>query len=350
MQSDKLESLLANDQPSKVVNLLKNYKGKDARTLYQFGEAHRMLGNFDTAISLYTRANKNTKEAELKMEILLAWSACERTLGRAEVAYYRAEAVFNLAQGLQYEAYKVQALQEMGMSLRAWGRLEEALEVLNDVLAYYISQKEYSGVSFILWAKGGVFRLQGKFAEGIKMFNEAIKYAKKAGDNTSLAYSYCGLAGISRISGDLKACVDYYKLADKIFVKTEDVFGKAYTNCGMANGLRQMGKYDEALKRYRNADKLYSQIGDKVDLGFVKWGHAEVLKKKNRLQEAYAELKEAKKLFAGSDEKRGQILTELSIAQVLYALGNAQDAVQIYDAAVSAAKKEGLNTYLEIYT
>ncbi|WP_424245825.1 tetratricopeptide (TPR) repeat protein [Elusimicrobium posterum] len=350
MNSDKLESLLANDKPSKVVSLLKNYKGKDARTLYLFGEAQRMLGNFDSAIALYTRANKNTKEAELKMEILLAQSSCERTLGHAEVAYYRAEAVFNMADGLQYEGYKMQALQEMGMSLRAWGRLDDSLDALNDVLAYYIHQKEYSGVNFILWAKGGIFRLQGKFTEGIKMFKDAITYAKKAGDSIGLAYSYCGLAGISRIAGDAKACVEYYKLADKIFVKSEDVFGKAYTNCGMANGLRQMGKYDEAMKRYKNADKLYSQIGDKVDLGFVKWGHAEVLKKKYRLAEAMAKLKEAEKLFANSDEKRGQILTAISISQVLYAQGKTQDAVAMYDTAVAKAKKEGLNTYLEIYT
>lgn len=350
MQSDKLESLLANDKPSKVVSLLKNYKGKDAQTLYLLGEAHRMLGNFDNAIALYERAGKNTKEAELKMEILLAQSSCERTLGRAQTAYYRAEAVLGMAEGLQYESYKIQAMQEMGMSLRAWGKLDESLEVLNAVLAAYINQKEYSGVSFILWAKGGIFRLQGKFTEGVKMFKDAVKYAKKAGDNTSLAYSYCGLAGISRIAGDAASCVSYYKQADKIFIKTEDVFGKAYTNCGMANGLRQLGKYDEAMGRYKKADVLYSQIGDKVDLGFVKWGHAEVLKKKYRLSEALAKLKEAEKLFENSDEKRGQILTALSIAQVFYALGRAQDAVAIYDDAVAKAKKEGLNTYLEIYT
>ena len=185
----------------------------------------------------------------------------------------------------------------MGMALRAWGRLEEALEVLDAVLSAYTQQKDLAGMSFIHWAKGGIFRLQGQFEEGIAQFKQAISLAKKAGDDISLAYGYCGLAGISRICGKIDDCVKNYKLAEKIFKKSEDVFGKAYTNCGMANGLRQQGKYDEALRHYNVADKLYSSIHDTVDLGFVKWGRADILKRKNKMTAALKDLQEAKVLF-----------------------------------------------------
>ena len=174
--------------------------------------------------------------------------------------------------------------------------------------------------------------------------------AKKIGDKINEAYGYCGLAGISRICGKIDDCVKNYQLADKIFKTSEDVFGKAYTNCGMANGLRQQGKYDEALRRYNMADKLYSQIGDKVDLGFVKWGRADVLKRKNKLMLALKDLQEARVLFDNSDEKRGQILTKLSLAQVLYALGHTDEAEELYELGVKQAQKEHLHTYLESYT
>ncbi len=350
VSNEKLENLLDENQPSKVVSLLKKYNGTDGETLFLYGEAERMLGNFEPAIKIYERAAKYAKTPELKIEILLALAASERTLGRAESAYQAALAARVLADSLEFEEHSVYALQEMAMAMRAYGALDESMDMLNEVLAYYTEKKDYSGMSFILWAKGGIFRLKGQFVESKEMFKRAAANAKKAVDKISLAYAYCGLAGVSRICAEVENCVKYYKMAEVIFKNTEDTFGKAYTNCGMANGLRQLGKYNEAWKKYIEADKLYSQIGDKVDLGFVKWGKADVLKKKGKLKEALVELWAAKEFFASSDEKRGQILTEISIAQTLYALGQKEDAVKIYDAAVAAAKKEGLNTYLEIYT
>ena len=45
-------------------------------------------------------------------------------------------------------------------------------------------------------------------------------------------------------------------------------------------------------------------------------------------------------LFDNSDEKRGQILTKLSLAQVLYALGKTPEAEELYAAGVEQAKGE----------
>ncbi|MCL2888046.1 MAG: hypothetical protein FWF35_01865 [Elusimicrobia bacterium] len=347
MDLNKIEKLLETGRPSKVIAAFKNYKGKNAAALFLWGEAERMSGNFEAALKIYARAAQGNKDACLKIEILLSEAACERTLGRSERAYKTASAAYISA---EWEDYKISALQEAGMALRAWGKFDESLKYLNQVLAYYKAGKNYAGISFILWAKGGISRLQGRFEDGIKEFKTAAAYAKKSGDKINLAYAYCGLAGISRIAGNARACVAYYRRADKIFRRSEDIFGKAYTNCGMANGLRQLGRLKEALTCYKKADELYSKIGDKVDLGFVKWGIADALKRQNKINESLNYLASAEKLFAGSDEKRGQILTKISLAQTLYALGRAAEAKEKYDAAVSQAKVENLNTYLEIYT
>lgn len=338
------------EKPSKVLEALKNKKNLDASALFLLGEAHRLLGSFQAAIETYAQALKSTLNAEERMDILLAMAACYRTLGVSSAAYELAEDAFKMAQEMEYDEYVVRAMQEMGMALRAWGRLDEALDLLDAVLAAYTQQKDWAGMSFICWAKGGIFRLQGHLEEGIAQFKLAIKYAKKAGDDINLAYGYCGLAGISRIAGKIDDCVKNYKLAEKIFNKTEDLFGKAYTNCGMANGLRQQGKYDEALRHYNKADALYSGIGDKVDLGFVKWGRADILKRRNKLPQALADLQAARELFDNSDEMRGQILTKLALAQVLYAMGRIDEAETLYEEGVAQAKGEGLHTYLESFT
>lgn len=336
--------------PSKVLTALKGKKNLDAQMLFLQGEAHRLLGAFQPAITTYAKALKISIQAEERMDILLAMAACYRTLGIAAAAYELADDALKMASELEYEEYILRAMQEMGMALRAWGKLDEALEMLDAVLAAYTQQKDYAAMSFICWAKGGVYRLKGWLTEGIAQFKQAIKYAQKCGDEINLAYSYCGLAGISRIAGKIDDCVNFYKKAEKIFNKTEDLFGQAYTNCGMANGLRQQGKYDEALRHYNKADKLYSGIGDKVDLGFVKWGRADILKRRNKLPQALADLHAAEELFANSDEMRGQILTKLALAQVLYAMGQVDEAETLYASGVAQAKAEGLHTYLESYT
>ena len=359
----KYEQLLDNNMPADVLEELASYKGKDGNVVFIIAEARRMLGHFEEAITLYTKAiklfsaRKNIPSEELsnynaqKTDMLLALAKCYRTLGDAKTAYsVAAEAFALIEKDPSLLDFKMQAVQEMGMALRAYGKLDEAEKLLLQVMAYYKAQKDAAGQGFIHWALGGICRLKGQFKQGIAHFNLSVQLARRAGDKISLAYGYCGLAGISRIAGDIKACVDNYKKAEKIFNNTQDIFGKAYTNCGMANGLRQLGKYDEALKRYVRADMLYSSINDTVDLGFVKWGKADVLKRKNKLNEALAELKEAKKLFASSDEIRGQLLTEFALAQLIYALGDGAAAVKVYDAALARAKKEQLFTYLESYT
>jgi tetratricopeptide (TPR) repeat protein len=347
---EEMYELLENNEPTRVLTLLKKSRKKNALELFLEGEAYRQLGSFEQALKTYAKGLSIADVVEERMDILLAMSACYRTLGHAAMAYELALETLEMAKELEFDDYEIRAMQEMGMSLRAWGKLEEALELLDAVLAAYVQLKDYAGQSFIHWAKGGIFRLQGQFEEGIAQFKKSITLAKKIGDKINEAYGYCGLAGISRICGKIDDCVKNYQLADKIFKKSEDVFGKAYTNCGMANGLRQQGKYDEALRRYNTADKLYSSIGDKVDLGFVKWGRADVLRRKNKLELALKDLQEAQVLFDNSDEKRGQILTKLSLAQVLYALGHAEQAEALYEAGVKQAKTEKLHTYLESYT
>lgn len=359
----KYEQLLDDNKPADVLEAFVNYKGRDGQVIFIMAEARRMLGHFEQAISLYNKAVKyfeNSKKSfaddmlsftASKTDMLLALAKCYRTLGDAKTAHKVAKHAFDLTkkEGDLID-FNMQAVQEMGMALRAYGKLDEAASMLNEVMAYYKEQKDKAGQGFIHWALGGICRLKGEFKEGIAHFKLSITFARKAGDKISLAYGYCGLAGISRIAGDIKACVDNYIKAEKIFSKTQDIFGKAYTNCGMANGLRQLGRYDEALKRYIRADMLYSSINDTVDLGFVKWGKADVLKRKNKLNEALSELKEAKKLFASSDEIRGQLLTEFALAQLVYALGDSKAAVGIYDKALGRARKEGLFTYMESYT
>lgn len=314
---------------------------------YKKGEILRTQGLFKPAIKQYLLVLKSEKVLENRLDLMLSLASCYRTLGDAQKSLELVEKVRKISQELELDDYLILALQEKAMSLRAGGKLEDSLKILNQLLKFYTNIKDADGLSYINWAIGGVYRLQGEFKKSIKHFNSAINNAQ---DKITLGYAYCGLAGVSRIAGDIEGCIKNYKIAGKLFAKTNDNFGKAYINCGLANGLRQKGDYKTAFKHYLVADKLYSKIDDKADLGFVKWGKAFILMKQSKIKQAFNELKLAEKLFSKTDEVRGQLLTQLSLANCLYILGDVKKADKIYDNAIKKARKENLYTYLETFT
>ena len=141
------EDLLDDNKPLEVLEDLASYKGRDAKIYYLMAEARRMLGHFEEAIVLYSKADSYNKipakagaeEGEefllFKLDIALAMSKCYRTLGIAQTAYDVASQAFDMAEKQQFLDYAMTALQEMGMSLRALGRLDEAVQLLKEVLS-----------------------------------------------------------------------------------------------------------------------------------------------------------------------------------------------------------------------
>ena len=158
---DYVFEMLEMNEPAQALTELKKARKKDAQLLFLEGEAHRQLGSFETALKTYAKALHVADVAEERMDTLLAMSACYRTLGHAALAYELALETLEMSKELEMDDYEIRAMQEMGMSLRAWGKLDEALELLDAVLAAYVQLKDVAGQSFIHWAKGGIFRLQG---------------------------------------------------------------------------------------------------------------------------------------------------------------------------------------------
>ena len=145
LDMEEIYELLEKNEPARALTILKKQRTKDAQAWFLQGEAERQLGNFETALLTYAKGLKIADVLEERMDILLAMSACYRTLGHAAAAYELADETFQMAGELEYDDYVVRAMQEMGMALRAWGKLDDALELLDTVLAAYTQNKDYAG-------------------------------------------------------------------------------------------------------------------------------------------------------------------------------------------------------------
>lgn len=312
---------------------------------YFFAEIKRIKGFLKDAKYDYIKAIKNLKDmdSEKYFNCLLKISAIYRSEGdKKNTLKY-----INMAAKINPDSSDFMI--EKAMYYRMIGEFEKAISIFNKVKRKYILEKDYSGVSYIMWAIGGILRLKGMFKESIKSYQDAISYAKRVKDLSLEIYSLFGLAGVLRVSGEIKKSYEIYRKTLSL-ISSDDLFATAYVHCGMANSLRQLGSLDEALKNYRISYRYYSKINDSLDLALVLWGTGECYKKKNKLKKAVALFKKASELFKTGFEPRGEILNMISTAETLYLLGNIKESDKIYFKAVAMAKKNHLYTYLERFT
>lgn len=356
MNAEKLEhiyGLLENNKPDAALKALKTVRlapGMLKGNIHFIrGEAWRLKGIFNKAIKEYANALKaGLPTAELFCRALIRSAACYRALGHQKMTFAFAAAAVKAAS--KVPGIKSEAELELAMAYRLKGDFAKSSAMLNRLLRNYRKQRDHEACAFILWALGGLYRLEGRYAEAIRAFENSISSAIKAGDEFSRGYAIFGLGGVLRVAGFMKRARASYAGARKIFAGTGDIFARAYAECGFANVLRQEGELEEAFKGYRRAHRLYSSIDDKPDLGFVEWGLGEIYKKRGDFSKAMKCFKTARRLFDGHAETRGEVLCELSMANIHYLEGRTSEADHTYFAAVAKARKHGLHTYLETFT
>ncbi|HOW90532.1 MAG TPA: tetratricopeptide repeat protein, partial [Elusimicrobiales bacterium] len=323
--------------------------GRDGSWYYLHGEAWRLKGVFERAIASYgTAVTKGLPDAGALCRALIRTAACHRALGHEKQAFAFARAAAALS--ARAPELRAEAELELAMALRLKGDFSRAGTMLERLLRGYTREGDDGAAAFILWALGGLYRLEGRYKDSIKAFRLSMARARKDKDRAAEGYALFGLGGVLRVAGFMATARGAYVRARALFSGTSDVFARAYAECGLANVLRQQGELEAALKGYRRAHALYSSIGDRPDLGFVEWGLGEVYKRRGEFRRAMAAFRKARKLFDGNSEPRGEVLSELSMANLHYLKGRTAEADSLYFRAVAKAKKHGLHTYLETFT
>ncbi len=348
---ERAANLVEAGEPDAAFRALKTCSraGVEGHWYFLSGETWRLKGVFDKAIAAYgTAMTRGFPDAESFCRTLIRTAACHRALGHEKQAFAFSLAAVKAA--VKAPPLKTEAELELAMAYRLKGDFIKAGAMLERLLRAYERAGDSGAAAFILWALGGLYRLEGRYKAAIRSFRLSKRYADREKDAAAAGYALFGLGGVLRVAGFMKPARAAYLQARKLFLGTEDLFARAYAECGLANVLRQQGELGAAFKGYRRAHELYSEIGDKPDLGFVEWGMGEVYKKRGEFRKAMACFRRARRLFDGNAELRGEVLSELSIANVHYLEGRTDEADMLYSCAVAKARKHGLRTYLESFT
>ncbi|MFA6029031.1 MAG: tetratricopeptide repeat protein [Elusimicrobiota bacterium] len=313
-------------------------------------EALRARGFLASSESLYAGVLSRLTPSEdpvLFIESCLARAAALRSLGRTrEASGLLAKA--GRAPWARRFAHRLRL--ERALVLRAEGRHRPALRELRSLLAGALDARDAQEAAFLLWAIGGAERLEGELEASVRSFKRSRTLFRRAGDRLGEGYALFGLAGVSRIRGRAADSERFYARAAAVFSQSEDLFGRAYAFCGRANALRQLGRLDEAERLYRSAYGLYASLGDEVDLAYVVWGQGKILLQRGALAGSRSLLLRALGMFSRGNETRGVVLSELALAQALYALGKVRQAEGLKKRAEVRAARAGLHTPLEVFT
>ncbi|MCX7905071.1 MAG: tetratricopeptide repeat protein [Elusimicrobiales bacterium] len=335
---EKIESLLNKEKIKDAERLIRKIK-KEKEYYYYYAEIMRMKGFITKAIFLFKKALNEINDRDIKLKIFIRIMSLLRTIGDInDLKKY-----IILTQRLK--ANSEEFLLEKAMCLRLFEKYNQANKIFKKLKKIYTKNKDYQGISYILWAQGGIYRTKGSINKSINSYKKAKKYALKAKDKTLYLYSNLGLAGSLRIAAKLKESYKTYYSCIKLS-PNDDMFAKGYSYCGAANALRQMGFYKKAIKYYNKALKYYLKIKDNADIALVLWGLAECYKKYD-INKALVYLKKAKKYLKDKKEIRGKILILFSESYIRYIKGDIKKAKNLFNRAMKLSKKHSMYIYLE---
>ncbi|MGC8867926.1 MAG: hypothetical protein ACP5PA_06965, partial [Elusimicrobiales bacterium] len=198
MVEEIIEKLLDDNRLNealKKVNLIKKYRFS---YFYYMAEILRMRGLIKKSLVFFKRSLALASSNEEKFKSALKIASLSRTLGDLKTARK------HLAIAMKISPSSLELLMERAMYLRLSERYDDAIEIFNRLKREYIKKKDIAGISYILWAEGGMYRNMGMIKKSIRSFTNALKYAKMIKEPSLEIYSELGLAGSLRIIGKLK--------------------------------------------------------------------------------------------------------------------------------------------------
>ncbi|MEN3039813.1 MAG: tetratricopeptide repeat protein, partial [Candidatus Kryptonium sp.] len=173
---------------------------------------------FTKALLIYEKIDKNLNSNSFDKEWLYYLRLNEGHCARLAGSFKKAIRYYNLALKLAKRIDEVSvadALSGMGTTLRAIGKLEQAVKSFDVAYEIYKRLNDIEGQAYILWAKGGTFRFMGLIDHAFKSFKEAFVIYKSLGNKAGMGYSLCGLGGASRVMGNFEESLEYYTEANK---------------------------------------------------------------------------------------------------------------------------------------
>jgi ATP/maltotriose-dependent transcriptional regulator MalT/DNA-binding SARP family transcriptional activator len=226
------------------------------------GEAPRGLRLLDQAARDYS-AQKNYK----KLAGVLAWrSLVYNQQARWDASHVDAQEVLRLTEDYpgdeELTIYRAEAYRILGQNQRLLGTLQKSIELLNQALTLFQSQRDSSGVNRIQVSLGATYFETGDFAEAQACYQQALDYFHRHGDLYAEAAVLNDLAVLNHIQGEYHTAFAVFEQS-LLTARRGGNFGiETMALVGLGDLFLDLDAPDSALEAYKQARQRLEKSTD----------------------------------------------------------------------------------------
>lgn len=274
-----------------------------------------------------TQRARFIKNKSLLAEGLLYSARRNRDVRNLDRAYQQIHESIQIFQDIGEEAKAVKAENVLAQLYENEGKYSEASEILMKCLAFWERLEDYDALTIVLNNIGNVSRHIGDFSKALSYFLRASEYANSEYQRAAILNNI-GL--VYNILENFETALHYYFQALKIYESMTGRFteiANALTNIGCIFGA--MKQYDEAMRYYVQSIPMREKAGDPYWHGNIYVNIAKLQKKNANFDEALENFEKAIGLFKQAQNDREVASTLNDIAEVYYALGKKDLAMEV---------------------
>jgi tetratricopeptide (TPR) repeat protein len=197
---------------------------------------------------------------------------------------------------------------------------------------------DYKGLALYHFACAAINSVNGDYLSAFRENEELIRLSKLTGDALLLSSGLHGMGSLHLSRNQPDKAFPHLWESVEIKEQIDDQGGLAnlYTSIGMAFELR--GNYDSAMYFYNKGLGIRKEMGDIRRIANSEVSIGNILIEMQRYDEAIAMLKSASAYYAELDEKTGLCTSNLNLARALNFSGQSQQAWQLANESLEAAK------------
>jgi len=171
----------------------------------------------------------------------------------------------------QYGFLKLKGHTLLGLAMchKNLGQVARAVELSEQSLEIFESQKDTSGVANALRQLAGIRFSQGRIQEAQILCQQSAEIFQRLGDMHSQALVLANLATILFRQGETPAAESLYMQSIEIFRSLGETLFIGRTSMNLANLYKYEGKFARAKKYYRDALTIVSDLGDRFTEGLT---------------------------------------------------------------------------------
>lgn len=249
-----------------------------------------------------------------------------RSLVYAQQALSAAQAATDVrgeAEARNYVAY----------AYRQHSRLDDARREGLESVRLFVQAGDPAGEAQGYNTLGLVAADDGQFAEALEYHLKALAIRERSGDKEGLAYTYNNLGNTYRNMGDYSRALEYHQQGLRLKVELGNRESEAFSHHNIGLVYFAMKDYPQALEAYRRGmairEVLKDTRGIAVSLNAI--GTVEAV---DAPAQALVTFARALVLRRQAGDERGEMATEINIADVLRRLGRHADAITHYTRAL----------------